>query len=235
MGTSRDSNREGIPDIGGKADPVTEPKKRRKTAAAGGEGANSNPGASTAGTTTGTGTGTGTGGTETGGKISGEGIQGVPELVVIDPEKIPAQDNKPKKKKKKPTKKEVQLGELQQNIQVLLLGGFELLSKRAGRHWIISVEESEKIAEPLTRILDRMEVSEKLAAYSDYLTLTAAVAITVLPRLMVSAEMRKQSNSRHVQGVKPVEKETPGSDRKDTGGDIPGLKTIITESIPSLS
>ncbi len=230
MGTSRDSNREGIPDVGGKVDSTVEPKKRRRKTA--GEGANSNPGASTAGITTGT--GTGTGGTETGGKTTGEGIQGVPELVVLDPEKIPAQDNKPKKKKKL-TKKEVQLGELQQNIQVLLLGGFELLSKRAGSHWIISVEESEKIAEPLTRILDRMEVSEKLAAYSDYLTLTAAVAITVLPRLMVSAEMKKQSNSQHVQGVKPVEKETPGSDRKDTGGDIPGLKTIITESIPSLS
>ena len=230
MGTSRDSNREGIPDVGGKVDSTVEPKKRRRKTA--GEGANSNPGASTAGITTGT--GTGTGGTETGGKTTGEGIQGVPELVVLDPEKIPAQDNKPKKKKKL-TKKEVQLGELQQNIQVLLLGGFELLSKRAGSHWIISVEESEKIAEPLTRILDRMEVSEKLAAYSDYLTLTAAVAITVLPRMMVSAEMKKQSNSQHVQGVKPVEKETPGSDRKDTGGDIPGLKTIITESIPSLS
>lgn len=229
MGASRDSNREGIPkirDIGGKADPVTEPNKRRKTAARG-EGANSNPDTSTAGSTSGTGTGTG-------GKTTGEGIQGVPELVVLDPEKIPAQDNKPKKKKKL-TKKEVQLGELQQNIQVLLLGGFELLSKRAGSHWIISVEESEKIAEPLTRILDRMEVSEKLSAYSDYLTLTAAVAITVLPRLMVSAEMKKQSNSRQMQGVKPVEKETPGSDRKDTGGDIPDLKTIITESIPSLS
>lgn len=234
MGASRDSNREGIPDVGGKVDSTVEPKKRRRKTA--GEGANSNPGASTAGTTTGTGTGgTGTGGTETGGKTTGEGIQGVPELVVLDPEKIPAQDNKPKKKKKKPTKKEVQLGELQQNIQVLLLGGFELLSKRAGSHWIISVEESEKIAEPLTRILDRMEVSEKLTAYSDYITLTAAVGITVLPRMMVSAEMKKQSNSRQVQGVKPVEKETPGSDRKDTGGDIPGLKTIITESIPSLS
>ena len=233
MEASRESNREGIPDIGGKVDSTVEPKKRRRKTA--GEGANSNPGASTAGITTGTGTGgTGTGGTETGGKTFGEGIQGVPELVVIDPEKIPAQDNKPKKKKKL-TKKEVQLGELQQNIQVLLLGGFELLSKRAGSHWIISVEESEKIAEPLTRILDRMELSEKLAAYSDYLTLTAAVAITVLPRLMVSAEMKKQSNSRQMQGVKPVEKETPGSDRKDTGGDIPGLKTIITESIPSLS
>lgn len=225
MGASRESNREGIPDVGGKVDSTVEPKKRRRKTA--GEGANSNPGASTAGSTPGTGTGTG-------GETSGEGIQGVPELVVIDPEKIPAQDNKPKKKKKL-TKKEVQLGELQQNIQVLLLGGFELLSKRAGSHWIISVEESEKIAEPLTRILDRMELSEKLAAYSDYLTLTAAVAITVLPRLMVSAEMKKQSNSRQMQGVKPVEKETPGSDRKDTGGDIPGLKTIITESIPSLS
>ena len=233
MGTSRDSNREGIPDVGGKVDSTVEPKKRRRKTA--GEGANSNPGASTAGTSTGTGTGTGTGGTETGGKISGEGIQGVPELVVIDPEKIPAQDNKPKKKKKKPTKKEVQLRELQQNIQVLLIGGFELLSKRAGSHWAISVEESEKIAEPLTRILDRMEVSEKLTAYSDYITLTAAVAITVLPRVIVSVEMKKQSNSRQMQGVKPVEKETPGSDRKDTGGDIPGLKAIITESIPSLS
>jgi hypothetical protein len=229
MGTSRDSNREGIPNIGGKADPVAEPKKRRKTAA-GGEGATSNPGASTAGGTTGTGTG-GTGGKTTG----GEAPQGTPELVVLDPEKIPAQDNKPKKKKKKPSKKDVQMGELQQNIQVLLLGGFELLSKRAGSHWAISVEESEKIAEPLTRILDRMEVSEKLAAYSDYITLTAAVGITVLPRMMVSAEMKKQSQPRQVQGVKPVEKETPGSDRQDTGGDIPGLKAIITDSIPSLS
>jgi len=234
MGTSRDSNREGIPkigDIGGKVDSTVEPKKRRRKTA--GEGATSNPSASTAGSTTGTGTGTGEPGT--GGKTTGEGIQGTPELVVLDPEKIPAQDNKPKKKKKKPSKKDVQMGELQQNIQVLLLGGFELLSKRAGSHWAISVEESEKIAEPLTRILDRMEVSEKLAAYSDYITLTAAVGITVLPRVMVSAEMKKQSNSRQVQGVKPVEKETPGSDRKDNVGDVPGLKAIITDSIPSLS
>lgn len=217
----------GISDL----DPKADGGSKRKTGTKPKPGPGTpNTGSGTSGTTprTGPGTGAGAGASE---------AQGSPGVVVLDPENIPKQTNSPKKKKSAKSKKDLEMGELQSNIQVVLMGGFEILSKRAGSHWQISVEESEKIAQPMTRILDRLEISEKLNAYSDYLALTAALAMTVIPRVMISSEnnKRKEYPSPVVQEVKPLERETAAGSGKDTQPGPGSLGNLIKESIPGIS
>ena len=168
------------------------------------------------------------GNTSTPGKPGGEGKgteakkQGIPGLVTID---IPAPPEEKKEKtstktsskssKGKATKAE--LKDLSSNIQVLLSTTFELVSQRAGEHWKISPEEAKGISDPLASIINRHDLSDSASEYGDYIALSLAVGITVIPRVIFHQELKPK-------GGKPIGADTARKNINPAAGSNQGSK-----------
>ncbi len=115
-----------------------------------------------------------------------------PDPVLIN-EQIPVVKSKPRSHKKiiKPDIKEIA-----ENMAYFIQGIFTLVAGRAGEHWNINYDEALKVATPAARILDRLDLSEKVSAYSDYMALAAAIFSIVVPRIIFEAAENK--NKREV-------------------------------------
>lgn len=124
--------------------------------------------------------------------------QGSPAEVVVEIKTEEKSDQKsvPKKKKtaKKQTKERTEKEKIK-DIQGLLEGVFMVVSLKAGPHWQLSEEESNQIATPLSRILDRYDLLSKASEVSDPVALVVATATIVFPRVMVSKMSAKQKKA----------------------------------------
>ena len=181
------------------------------------------------------------GNTSTSGKPGGEGKgteakrQGIPGLVAIEipqpPEEKKEKTSKNKNSKGKATKGE--LKDLSSNIQVLLSTTFELVSQRAGEHWKITPEESKGISDPLASIINRHDLSESASEYGDYIALSLALGITVIPRVLISQEISPKK-----EGLKLADTErqninpTPGNNKGS--GPAPGGGNSLKAQIPTM-
>lgn len=185
------------------------------------------------GTGTGSGGDSGTegGGTETRkrGKRKAEGKRGetAPELASVgEPDPVPVRvpgsedvevpaPEKPKRTKGGRKKKSAGVDATQ--VASLIQTCSRIVATRLGDHWVFSEEESMSIAEPLTRIMDRHDVAAKLGEYADYIALVSAVAMTVVPRVMVTREMAMREKP-GVKGVVAHDQKPRNEGRTGTGG-----------------
>lgn len=108
---------------------------------------------------------------------------------------VPVPPTPKKTTKKKLTKKEQarleRIDELAENISVIIKTGFELVAMRTDPLWGISTDEANSIAAPLARIMDRMELTEKIDEYGDYVALAAAAGWVVVPRFLMYQDKKK--------------------------------------------
>jgi hypothetical protein len=84
-------------------------------------------------------------------------------------------------------------------LTAFIIGVFNLLGGIAGAHWFVSEDEANQIAEPLTRILNKMNKKRK-SKMNDYMApmlLITALGSIVVPRLMITTmEWREKANER---------------------------------------
>lgn len=114
------------------------------------------------------------------GREEGSEIYPGPNLVEIDTGEV---------KKKKRRKKDVIVDT--ENFTSLIVGIFGVSALVGGKHWEITNEEAEMISKPLSSILQRHNLLEKSLEASDGISLLVAVGITVIPRTIISIQMRK--------------------------------------------
>lgn len=121
-----------------------------------------------------------------------------PQPVLItkkDPVKKPV-----KKAAKKSSKKDTDL--VAGQMAFFIQGIFGLVASRSGEHWYISDMEAQNVAEPAARILDRMEISETVAAYSDYAALALATGAIIIPRVIHGNQIKAARQPQQPQPVK---------------------------------
>lgn len=133
---------------------------------------------------------------------SAEGAEKFSEVAVRleTPDEVPVivpggneSNEQPPKKKKSTSKKKKSTVEPSQ-VATLITSFSSIVATRVGEHWRLTDEEAQSIAEPLTNIMERHGVIEKVGEYADYIALTSALAVTIIPRVMLTMELRKQQN-----------------------------------------
>lgn len=174
-------------------------------------------------TNTGTGTEkeTGTGaGTETGkgdvGQDSGlpilehgTPILDLPEIVNDKPVMnmtIPVPASLPKKSHhKKAETKPAQNDTTAENLGMLLMTGFTIISIRAGDHWKLDENEVKAITEPMARIINRLIPAASSSKYTDYALLALGLTMVITPRVMMSMELSKggKKDEREIKNISP--------------------------------
>lgn len=121
--------------------------------------------------------------------------------------------------KAKPKAKEESISAIQ--ISALLQGVFGVIALKAGAEWNLKPEEAQKISDPLCRILERYNLTEKINELSDGATLTIALLTIIGGRLMVS--LAKPKNN-----VETLKKEASNNGTVSSSGN--GNTTVNTQS-----
>ncbi len=104
------------------------------------------------------------------------------------------------------------------DISMLLVGTFSLISMKAGEHWTISEEEANTVSRPLENILRKMDLLEKVTNVSDGAMLLFALSTITIPRVILSQEIMKQNklNGGLKNGIKkPEPTRKPEEQRQD--------------------
>lgn len=102
---------------------------------------------------------------------------------------------------------------------------------KVGAHWVISKQEADAIAEPLSKILERLNLVDKLGAYADYIALGMALLIVVVPRAIMSLEISRRNGG--TSNVREFAKPTRNESNKTTtttSGQKPDERAINTDS-----
>ena len=84
--------------------------------------------------------------------------------------------------------------ELRGMVAQLVIAGGGMMAQRRGSHWIISEQEAEMIAEPLSEILSELG----MIAESPEIRLAIASAFVLLPRMMVDSKRSKGDKAKKV-------------------------------------
>lgn len=150
---------------------------------------------------------------------------------------VPVPPTPKKTTKKKLSKKEQarleRIDELAENISVIIKTGFELVAMRTDPLWCISTDEANSIAAPLARIMDRMELTEKIDEYGDYVALAAAAGWVVVPRFLMYQDKKKKGGARGGGTKRPddITAEQGGPGNKPA----PARSNNVKEFIPPIS
>lgn len=102
---------------------------------------------------------------------------------------------------------------------------------KAGAHWAISKQEADAISEPLSNILERLNLVDKLGVYADYIALGMALLIVVVPRVIMSLEINRRNGG--TTNVREFAKPTRNESNKTTAttsGQKPDERAINTDS-----
>ena len=148
---------------------------------------------------------------------------------------VPVPPTPKKTTKKKLTKKEQarleRIDELAENISVIIKTGFELVAMRTDPLWCISTDEANSIAAPLARIMDRMELTEKIDEYGDYVALAAAAGWVVVPRFLMYQDKKKGGARGGTKRPDNITSEQSGPGNKPA----PARSNNVKEFIPPIS
>jgi hypothetical protein len=128
----------------------------------------------------------------------------VPKLVLVDvPESEDPEILDPPRKKattapKRKTKKDVQAELKKEQLAVLIKTIFDVMGTRPGYEvWKLSQEESILIADPLTNILNKNPLVDKIASeYGDYIALLVAVGTIIIPRVMLQVKSKPKKEEK---------------------------------------
>lgn len=150
--------------------------------------------------------------------------QGIPGLAVLE---VPSPVEGPAKKKK--TRQSKDTKELADNLQVLIKSGFDMLALRIGEIWILSDKEANDMAQPLARIIERHNLTKQINEGSDYVALTMAVTMSILPRFLLYQQARKEVKNDSKGPVHKAHKSNDGESRPPSSSSnnvkelLPGL------------
>lgn len=110
--------------------------------------------------------------------------------------------------------------------------------------WQFTPEESQAISEPAARILERIGAAEVTGKYGDYIALTMALGMAVIPRIVLMQQIKKAkgpypqpnreeefNNEPAGQSEKPVYKNT-GRNNEASPSD---LANVIDNRLPALA
>ncbi len=111
-----------------------------------------------------------------------------PRSIVVDD--VPEVPKKRGRKKKEKIKTDNNLPELNTLIQSI----FSIISLKAGSHWNITQEEANSISVPLANILNKYNILDKANNVSDILSLSIALGIILIPRILVTQAMNKNKS-----------------------------------------
>lgn len=115
------------------------------------------------------------------------------------------------------------------NLIVGLSGGIG--SKKGLEFWLISKEESDKIAEPLANILNSIESVKEIGKHSDAIALTFACVSILMPRLIMTFALLKQKKEREVDtNVKTEPKQKPKRKQSESRQDNRSDGVVSTEN-----
>ena len=81
-------------------------------------------------------------------------------------------------------------------VNTLLGVGFGVIASRAGEHWNVTQDETESIAAPLVKILDRLNITEKVEKYGDWAALGVALGLVIVPRVMMTVMEEKKNDEK---------------------------------------
>lgn len=152
-------------------------------------------------------------------------------------EKKKSKSSKSKKKPTKEQKKAAEVKELTENLSLLLKAGFDIVAMRLGPVWQVTDDEVEKITSPLARILDRYGCLDTVSEYSDFIALGMGVTMTVVPRVLISREVKRKG----VEVIGPRQNDTKtetnisNTGAKQQGGSVPGHAGDVKNLVPGLA
>ncbi len=112
--------------------------------------------------------------------------ENTPNPVLITPQPPVVKRSHHKKKTPK-----ADVNELAGYIAQLIIAMFSMIATKAGDYWQVGYEESMKVALPAARILDRLDLSGKVSAYSDYAALIVALFGIIAPRIFMLNQLKK--------------------------------------------
>lgn len=151
------------------------------------------------------------------------------EVPVIVPGGNETNEQSTKKKKSTRKKKKSTVDPLQ--VATLITSISSIVATRIGEHWRLTDEEAHAIAEPLTNIMERHGIIEKVGEYGDYISLTSALVVTILPRVMLTMELRKQNKPSVVKGAVPNAGNQNSDAKNESGkGEFGHLRILGTNS-----
>jgi hypothetical protein len=143
-----------------------------------------------------------------------------------DPEII---DPEPKKKKgsggsSSPSKKKKNVNAeiKKEQLSVLIKTVFDVIGTRQGFEvWSLSQQESVLIADPLSNILNKNPLIDKLTSdYGDYIALIVAIGTIIIPRLMIQMK-NKPKKEEKISYVKQVGDQGNTRDKVGENGTSP--------------
>jgi hypothetical protein len=102
------------------------------------------------------------------------------------PKKVKPKAESQATKKKSKSKSGIDSSE----IDLVLMGGFGLLSTVLGEHWQITGDEAEMVSDPLVRVLDKLpkKTVEKINSMAAPTSLVVALGAIIVPRTMIEIE-----------------------------------------------
>jgi hypothetical protein len=105
---------------------------------------------------------------------------------------------------------------------------------KAGTHWQVSSDEAEQVSKPLSNILKKANLLEKVSNVSDGAMLIIALATISIPRIIISQQTkpkeskRKEAIKKELQGGNTSVKESSDTEvtsGKDNSGSLQGSAT----------
>jgi len=145
---------------------------------------------------------------------SGLSVQLEPKAIIVDVEGIENETEasipQPKTKRKYERKATSSSSQSTVDVDGMVQGVFGLLALAVGSEWIITPNESKMLSEPLTRILNKYDLAERIGTASDGFLLLSASAMIVTPRILVTMQKKKEKQPEKIDIFKqqpPAEKE----------------------------
>lgn len=174
----------------------------------------------------GPGTGTGTGATaatraRTRKKpvVAADLVAQQPEIVSITiPEPAPEPAAAPKRSHKRKTPAAPDLSQLENNITYVAAAGFSMvgLATKQPDIWAVRPEELDQISKPAARLVERAGQLETSNKYADYALLLGALALVVLPRLILTKTLAAPKQEVIPQNVRTNDSGPRNPDREAT-------------------
>lgn len=110
-----------------------------------------------------------------------------------------SKDAKKKKAAAQKAKEQVEAAALQlaaQNLGMLIGAISGIAATRFGQHWALQPDEINAIAQPAARIMARHNLVEKANNYGDYVAIAIALGAAIVPRVMITQQMKKEEELR---------------------------------------
>lgn len=141
-----------------------------------------------------------------------------PEPVAVKPGEVP-EPKKPKARPKKVSKKKKQESKIPaEQVDKLIVGMSQMVAARPNcAHWAITEQEAHGISEPLCNILERSGLLEKMGENTDAIALVVACSTVFVPRIMLTASIRKEVKRSAITGNSTNTSVQPGKQRQHKG------------------